>query len=148
MGMRGGAVLCIPHSAFCLEGALQVQGFGGEGAGGRAEKLKLGKQSTPRSLVHPPQYRYGGRESGNRKAEGAAVSGCLMPSPSSCSSRPSFLMPLVSVLRFPLSDFSFQLSVFQLFASWPVEQRALGLLLAGGGFDRPPNEMGSASFHL
>jgi hypothetical protein len=25
----------------------------------------------------------------------------------------------------------------------PVEQRALGLLLAGGDFDRAPNEMGS-----
>jgi hypothetical protein len=32
-------------------------------------------------------------------------------------------------------DFSFQLSRFQLFASWPVEQRALGLLLAGGEFE-------------
>jgi len=28
------------------EGALQGQGFGGEGAGGRAEKLKLGKQKA------------------------------------------------------------------------------------------------------
>jgi hypothetical protein len=28
------------------EAALQVQGFGGEGAGGRAEKLKLGKQKA------------------------------------------------------------------------------------------------------
>jgi hypothetical protein len=30
----------------------------------------------------------------------------------------------------------------------PVEQRALGLLLAGGYFDRVPSQMGSASFHL
>jgi hypothetical protein len=28
------------------DGALQGQGFGGEGAGGRAEKLKLGKQKA------------------------------------------------------------------------------------------------------
>jgi hypothetical protein len=28
------------------EGALQGQGFGGEGAGGRAEKLKLGEQKA------------------------------------------------------------------------------------------------------
>ena len=33
--------------------------------------------------------------------------------------------------------------MFQLFASWPVEQRALGLLLAGGGFDHALNEMGA-----
>jgi hypothetical protein len=45
---------------------------------------------------------------------------------------------------FPPSDFCFQLSVFQLFASWPVEQRALGLLLAGRDFDQAPNEMRSA----
>src|ERR1017187_5170078 len=29
--------------------------------------------------------------------------------------------------------------VFQLFASWPVEPRALGLLLAGGDFDHAPD---------
>ena len=45
MGMRGGGpheiklrrALCILHSAFRTESALQGQGFGGEGAGGRAE---------------------------------------------------------------------------------------------------------------
>ena len=37
-----------------------------------------------------------------------------------------------------LSDLGFQLS-----ASWPVEQRALGLLLAGGDFEQSPSEMGS-----
>jgi hypothetical protein len=41
------------------EGALRGQGFGGEGAGGRAEKLKLGKQKAEiarrpaRRLVRP-----------------------------------------------------------------------------------------------
>jgi hypothetical protein len=34
---------CTPHSAFRAWQALQFQGFGGEGAGGGAEKLKLGK---------------------------------------------------------------------------------------------------------
>jgi hypothetical protein len=29
----------------------------------------LGKQSTLRSLVHPPQYRYGGRATEDGKAE-------------------------------------------------------------------------------
>jgi hypothetical protein len=46
----------------------------------------------------------------------------------------------------------FSLSAFQLFASWPVEQRALGLLLAGIGFGQAPNEMASnrrsVLFHL
>ncbi len=43
-------------------------------------------------------------------------------------------------------DFSFQpfsVSAFQLFASWPVEQRVLGLLLSGGDFDQAVNEMGA-----
>jgi hypothetical protein len=93
--------------------ALQFQGFGGADLGGCAEKLKLGKQSTLRSLVHPPQYRYGGRESGNQKVEGAAVSGCFLPSPFFCSLRPCFLTPLVSAFRPPVSAFSF--SAFQLF---------------------------------
>ena len=55
----------------------------------------------------------------------AAVSSSSLPSPSSCSLRSGF----------PPLDFCFQLSVFQLFASWPVEQRALGLLLARRDFD-------------
>src|ERR1035441_3616477 len=49
--------------------------------------------------------------------------------------------------RFPVpgsaprtGGFCFRLSVFQLFASWPLEQRALGLLLAGGEFDNAPKE--------
>jgi hypothetical protein len=33
--------------------------------------------------------------------------------------------------------------VFQLFASWPVGQGALGLVLVEGDFDHVPNEMGS-----
>jgi hypothetical protein len=37
----------------------------------------------------------------------------------------------------------FQLPAFQLFASWPVEQGALGLLLSGGDFDQAVNEMGA-----
>ena len=54
---RGQAVGLIDEVA---EGALQVQGFGGEGVGGRAEKLKLGKQKAeiarrraPRSAAAP-----------------------------------------------------------------------------------------------
>jgi hypothetical protein len=45
------------------------------------------------------------------------------------------LLSLLSALR------------FQLFASWPVEQRALGLLLAGRDFDQAPNELGSNGRH-
>jgi len=45
----------------------------------------------------------------------------------------------VSAFRPPASAFS--LSAFQLFASWPVEQCALCLLLAGGDFIQTPNEM-------
>jgi hypothetical protein len=37
----------------------------------------------------------------------------------------------------PISAFS--LSAFQLFASWPVEQHALGLLLLGSDFDQAVN---------
>jgi hypothetical protein len=36
--------------------------------------------------------------------------------------------------------------MFQLFASWPVEQRALGLLLAGCDFDQAQNQMGRRFF--
>src|ERR1035441_3362852 len=45
----------------------------------------------------------------------------------------------VSAFRPPVSSFS--VSVFQLLASWPVEQRALGLVLAGGDLDIPTNEL-------
>jgi hypothetical protein len=44
-----------------------------------------------------------------------------------------FLAPLFLNARLPLSGFS--LPPFQLFASWPVEQRALDLLRAGGDPD-------------
>ena len=36
------------------------------------------KKAETAKAVHPPQSRYGVRESGNRKAEGAAVSGCFL----------------------------------------------------------------------
>jgi hypothetical protein len=91
------------------------------------------------------------------------------------SLRPCFLTPLVFAFRSPVSAFS--LSAFQLFASYPgvgiefghgeklvaglfdrvfhpqpVEQRALGLLLAGCDLGQAPNEIGSnrrsALFHL
>jgi hypothetical protein len=39
--------------AFSLELALQLQGFCGEGAGGRAEKLILGKQKTESTIWRP-----------------------------------------------------------------------------------------------
>src|ERR1039457_5251361 len=52
-------------------------------------------------------------------------------------------MPLVFAFRPPVSAFS--LSAFQLFTSWPVEQRALGLLLAGCDFNQAPKEIGSNS---
>src|ERR1039458_1888479 len=99
MGMRGGAVF---HMKINLrrgragglvdevaEGALQLQGFGGAGAGGCAE---IGKA-----------------ESGNRNTEGAAVSASFLLSPSSYFLRPCFITPLVFALRFPLSGFSFLL---------------------------------------
>jgi hypothetical protein len=60
--------------------------------------------------------------------------------PSSCSSRPDFPFQLLSLL----SALRFQLSAFQRFPSWPVEQRALGLLLAGGDFGVVPNGTGSS----
>jgi len=57
--------------------------------------------------------------------------------PDSCPPHFCFLLSrfqILSLLAAPrFQRFSF--SVFQLFASWPVEQRALGLLLLGGDFD-------------
>jgi hypothetical protein len=110
------------------ERALQFQSFGGAGAGGRAEKLKLGKQKA---------------EIARRRARRSAAPSCLpiflFLAPCFLNA-PGFRFPL-SARRFQVSGFS--LSAFQLFASWPVEQRALGLLLAGGEFDQAPNEMGS-----
>jgi hypothetical protein len=50
---------------------LQFQGFGGEGEGGRAEKLKLGKQSTLRILASED----GLRRTGKRKSQGGGHSG-------------------------------------------------------------------------
>ena len=70
MGVRGGAVchispisagvrleqpqarsLCILHSAFCLERALQFQGLGGEGAGGLNATGGFLAQGRSRSIV-------------------------------------------------------------------------------------------------
>jgi hypothetical protein len=52
----------------------------------------------------------------------------------------------------PIPISAFSILAFQLFASWPVEQRALALLLAGGDFDDGPDETGlnnrSALSHL
>jgi hypothetical protein len=91
-----------------------------------------------------------------------------------CYNAPGFRFPL-SAIRFQVSGFS--LSAFQFFASYPgvgievghgeklvagpfdlvfhhqpVEQRALGLLLAGRGLVQAPEEMGSnrrsALFHF
>jgi hypothetical protein len=92
-------------------GALQVQGFGGEGAGGRAEKLKLGKQST---LRPPPEARFvrragslatehGKAEIARRRVRRSAAVFCL----------PIFLALAPLLLkapgfRFPPSGFSFQ----------------------------------------
>ena len=42
---------CPAEKLYSPERVLQGQGLGGAGAGGRAEKLKLGKQSTLRSLA-------------------------------------------------------------------------------------------------
>jgi hypothetical protein len=59
-----------------------------------------------------------------------------------------FLPPLflnASGVRFTPPVSAFSVSAFQLFASWPVEQRALGLLLAGGKFVQAPEEMGPKS---
>jgi len=42
-------------------------------------------------------------------------------------------------------DFSFQRFSVSAFCFMPVEQRALGLLLAGGDFEQAPSEMGSES---
>jgi hypothetical protein len=55
------------------EAALQLQGFVGEGAGVRAEKLKLGKQSTLRSLATED----GKAEIARRRARRSAAASCL-----------------------------------------------------------------------
>jgi hypothetical protein len=93
-----------------------------------------------------PRTTFGNPVAHNPKTP-AAGSGCFLPSPSSSPSRPDFPFQLsafpisafVSAFRPPVSAFS--LSAFQLFASWPVEQCALGLLLAGSDFIQTPNEM-------
>jgi hypothetical protein len=72
--------------------------------------------------------------------------------------RPCFFTPLVFAFRFPPSGFRFQpfsVSAFcfvlvaglfdPVFHPQPVEQRALGLLLAGRDFNQVPNEIGSSS---
>jgi len=125
------------------------QGLSPRGGGGAwAEKQEPGKS-----------------ENGHHKAEGTGVGGPFLPSPFACSSRPCFFTPLFFAFRFPPSGSRFQVSAFQLFASYPdvgiefgygeklvaglfdlafhpqpVEQRALGLLLAGCGSDKAPNE--------
>jgi hypothetical protein len=123
------------------EGAFHGQGFGCGGAGGRAEKLKLGKQKA--EIARPGAQR-------------SAAPSCPPHLPVPCA-----LISHFSLSAFPISAFvpafrppvsGFRLSAFQLFASWPVEQRALDLLLAGDDFDQAPNEIGSsrrsALFHL
>jgi len=83
----------------------------------------------------------------------AVVSGCFLVLRSACPLRLSFPTPLVSGFLPPAFSFQgFSLSAFCLvlvaglfdavFHPQPVEQRALGLLLAGGGFDQVPNETG------
>src|ERR1035437_3038117 len=54
------------------EGALQFQGFGGEGAGRHAEKLELGKQSTLRSTATED----GKAEIPRRRAQRSAAPSC------------------------------------------------------------------------
>jgi hypothetical protein len=54
------------------------------------------------------------------------------------------LAPWCSSSGSPPSDFGFQLFSVSAFCFVPVEQRALGLLLAGGDFDEAPNGMGKA----
>ena len=77
MGMRPGRFATSGQSplgpsrgTLVLHSAFPVRRRGRVRAGGKAE---IGK------AVHPPQSRYGGRESRNSKAEGAAVSGWLLP---------------------------------------------------------------------
>ena len=128
MGMRGGLArevnLCRGQDGGLVdevaEGALQAHGFGGEGAGGRAEKLKLGKQRA---------------EIARRRARRSTAVSC--PS--------QFPVPralLSSLCGFPSLVSAFSLSAFQLFASWPVEQRALGLPLGEGDFNQTPTKWG------
>jgi hypothetical protein len=151
----------LTELAVCVaEDACKVQG-----AGGRAEKLKLAKQST---LRPPPEARFvrraGSLATEDRKAEIARRRARRLPAPS-CpphlpiprglhSQRPWFSL---SAFRSPVSGFS--VSAFQRFSfllrvfhPQPVEQRALGLLLAGIGFGQAPSEMASnrrsALFHL
>jgi hypothetical protein len=119
MGMRGG----LPYEGDLrrgqgvglvdevAEGALQGQGFGGEGAGG-----------FDRSSVRAWSV--------ERRRRSAAVS---------CPPHlPLRLRVFAPLLFTSTAGFS-----FQRFASWPVEQRALDLLLVGSDFDQAPNEIGA-----
>jgi hypothetical protein len=65
------------------EGALEVQGFGGEGAGVRAEKLKFGKQSTLRSLATED----GKAEIRARGSAAVPCPGCALPHLLRCRNR-------------------------------------------------------------
>src|ERR1035441_2939128 len=94
------------------EGALQFQGFDGEGAGGSAETLISGKQSTLRSTVTADRL----RRTEKWKSQGGGCGGqrLLLACPSACSSRPRLSL---CAFRSPVSSVS--LSAFQLFASCP-----------------------------
>jgi hypothetical protein len=93
---------CTPHSAFPTWQALQFQGVGGEGAGGHAEKLKLGKQKA---------------EIASRRAQRSAAPSCPrhLPVPCALISHFSFQLSRFQVLSL-LSAFRFQVSAFQGFS--------------------------------
>ena len=74
----------------------------------------------------------------------SAAASCPLHLPVPCalvSQRPWFSL---SAIRPPVSGF--RLSAFQLFVARPIEQRALGLLLAGRDFDQAPDAIGRRFF--
>jgi hypothetical protein len=91
----------------------------------RPVPLSIGRplqQSDQASLAWESTHHGAETQEGSRNSAGAFVPQTLQP----CGGQ-----RLLLALRFELS--TFQRSSF--FASWPVEQRALGLLLARGEFD-------------
>jgi hypothetical protein len=120
--------ISLPHHL----SKLTLTGFGNEHGN---VSSPLAHECSQGGRFHCPRSSRGGVSPSRRADPGAGV--CCPP---------DLLIPCVLV------SYSLWSSPcahrFQLFASWPIEQRALGLVLAGGDFDQAPDEMGSARFHL
>jgi hypothetical protein len=118
---------------------------------------------SPRGSLHGPKSSIWEHRKQKSQGKGRGGQRLLLALPIRLFLAPSLLH--AAGFRFPLSALRFQVSAFQLFASYPdvgiefgygeklvaglfdlvfhpqpVEQRALGLLLAGCGSDQAPNE--------